>query len=363
MNFRLFLFNVLPYISIFSIGVLVFIALPIELIKIHTIYETGLILYSFYLGVFLTPFLFYKLKISNFITKIFLLLLIFSMFLLISNINNVDISIFALFLIGLSKNVVITFFDSKLINGNYKLYRGLGSVGFVLLTFAFGKGILSLSDIGIFLIMLYIISFISLFYIYQQECVKEQKINNFSTRNVFKHKYLWGSVLFHRISLGIFFSFGAMRIIDYLAYSEYEFSIMWIVAVILEILVLIFFKQLLSVRNFILLSFLITSIRFLLIYIFAEYFYVLVFSQALHTFTFAIFHLNILKLINDTFKERTPINIKVYNAVAEGLGLLLGTVIGIYIANNEHFFLILAMLPIIGFILFSMSLNKEGLKV
>lgn len=358
---KLFLMNALPYISIFSLTALIFVGLPLELAKHYTIFETGLTLASFYFGTIITPFLFYKLTISSITTRITLIVnitAVSAMFISLNIIDGVYLTMLSLFLLGVGKNIVLTFYDSDLITKNYKLYRGIGSIAFVATTLSIGLGYISLGIIGILLSTIFLMNYFALFYMRKEDTIILSR-NVFSIKNMLEYKIFWLSILSHRIGMGVFLSFAGIFVVHKLGYSELEFSYMWILAASLEAIVLLFYIKVLSIKSFIYFSLFATFIRFQLIFLFPEYYGVLLLSQALHMFSYATYHLNILKTINLTFKERTPINIKIYNAISEGMALIFGSVIGIYLNNSSYFFLVLSIFTVISLILLNIAFKKE----
>jgi len=360
-----FFFNVFPYISIFSLTALVFIGLPLEFSKHYSIFETGAILSSFYLGTMTTPFLFYRVMIGYITTRISIIMNITAVSILFISLyinNGLYLSMISLFLLGVGKNVVLTYYDSKIVGNNYHLYRAVGSVAFVATALGIGLDYIDLNTIGIIITLVFFINYFSILYMKNEDGIIAER-NFFSIKDIIKNKFFWLSIFFHRIGMGIFLSFAGIFLVYTLNYSELDFSYMWILAASLEGLVLFFYIQFLSPKDYILISISLTVVRFILIYLFPEYYIVLLFSQSLHIFSYAIYHVNILKIINQTFKERTPINIKTYHSISEGLSLFIGTIIGVYISDKEYFFLILSIFTIISLILFLISLNKENMSV
>jgi len=272
------------------------------------------------------------------------------------------LSMFSLFLLGIGKNVILTYYDSKVIGINYNLYRGIGSVAFALTALGVGMGYIYLNTLGIILSIIFFINYFSIVYMKDDNMIIASR-NFFSLKNMLNSKFFWLSIFFHRIGMGIFLSFAGIFIVYTLKYTELQFSYMWIWAVILEGTVLFFYKKIFSIQTFISIALIATVIRFLLIYLFPEYFFVFIMSQSLHAFSYAVYHLNILETINITFKERTPINIKIYHSISEGLSLFLGSLIGIYIYNSENFFLILSSFSFISLILFWISVKKKEITV
>lgn len=353
----------LPYLSIFSLTALVFVGLPLEFAKHYSIFQTGMVLASFYIGTMIAPLLFYRLLINSVTTRLSLIMnitAVSSLFISLYIVQDFYLSMVSLFLLGIGKNIVLTFYDSKVINRKYHLYRGIGSIGFVATALNIGLGYISLTSFGIILASLFLIIYLSLFFIKEDNEMVISR-NLFSMKNIFEYKYFWSSILFHRIGMGLFISFSGIFVVHTLGYTELDFSVMWILAASLEMVVLLLFVELMSVKNYIYISLFATIVRFLLIFLFPEYYFVLLISQSLHIFSYAIYHVNILKVINRTFKERTPINLKVYHSISEGLALVIGSFIGIYINDLNYFFLILSLFTIVSILFFKASLEQEGI--
>jgi len=358
-----FLKNVLPYLSVFALTALIFVGMPLEFVKHYSIFQTGLLLASFYVGTMVAPFLFYRLLISSVVTKLTLIVSVTSISTLFISLylnNGFYLSMLSLIVLGIGKNIILTYYDSNVIDKKYHLYRGAGSVAFVITALLVGWHYVSLNVIGLILAFLFLMNYFQISFI--REKLEDTIIlsrNIFSLKEVMKHKIFWLSILFHRIGMGIFISFAGIFVVKYLHYSELDFSIMWIVAATLEGIVLLFYFQFLPIATMIRISLFATIIRFLLIFAFPEYFFVLLISQGLHVFSYAIYHVNILKTINLTFREQTPINLKIYNSISEGLALVIGSFIGVFISYNHYFFFILSIFTFISFILFQIALNKK----
>jgi len=360
-----FFLNSLPYISIFSLTALVFVGLPLEFVKHYTVVETGMILSSFYVGIMLAPFLFYRVVIGYITTRISIIMNITALTTLFISLyleHGLFLSMFSLFLLGIGKNVILTYYDSKVIDKNYNRYRAIGSVAFVLTALGVGLKYIELNTLGIILAIIFFMNYFSIVYVKGENLIITSR-NFFSLTNLNEAKFFWLSIFFHRIGMGIFLSFAGIFIVYTLGYTEFDFSLMWGFAATLEGLVLAFYVKILSINTFITLSLIATMIRFLLIYLFPELYFILFVSQSLHVFSYAIYHLNILETINITFKERTPINIKIYHSISEGLSLFLGSLIGVYISHSQNFFLILSVFSLFSLILFKISISKKEINV
>ena len=360
-----FFLNTFSYISIFSLTALIFVGLPLEFVKTYSVIETGIILSSFYVGTMISPFFFYRVIIGYTTTRIAIIMNITALSTLFISMdlkNGLYLSMVSLFLLGIGKNVILTYYDSKVISTNYNLYRGVGSIAFVLTALGVGLHYIHISLLGIIISVIFFINYFTTVYSKGENLIIASR-NFFSIDIIKESKYFWSSIFFHRMGMGVFLSFAGIFIVYHLGYTELDFSILWIFAATLEGICLFFYRKIVSINTFITVALIATVIRFLLIYLYPEYFPVLMISQALHMFSYAIYHLNILEIINTTFKEKTPINIKIYHSISEGLSLFLGSLLGIMISNDNDFFLILSCFSLISLILFKLSIYKKEITI
>jgi len=326
--------------------------------------EIGIILGLSYIGVFLSPLLFLKLKFN--IKNIQIAFILFGLihFLMVYEVYNVYYMILILFLYGGIRNTIQTYIDSqtsKTFKEKYGIIRGMGSVGFLLTTFFVGLyySNLLLEYFVYFITISSIIIGLTMGMKYKNIEFKEEA---FDFSIITDNKLYWTFILVYHISLGVLFSFLSIYLIDR-SYEMSQLGNIWNISVLSEIIMLFTFVLIankLSINNFIILAIIMTIIRFLLLYIYPENYVIALGAQVLHLFTFPIFHINTMKTIERLFPNNMKMGLKSYFAIGYGLSLAIGSFLGSYI-YGDNLFLYVTGITLISLVLWFIF-NKVQLK-
>lgn len=129
---------------------------------------------------------------------------------------------------------------------------------------------------------------------------------------------------------GVYYTFYSIYLVD-LGYSKSAVGWLWSVGVLCEVMVFLWMPKLVAatgLRNILLASFLLASLRFVLIGFGAQWLAVVVFAQMLHAASFGSYHAASVAVIHRFFRGRH--NAKgqaIYTSVSFGLG---GTIGGLW---------------------------------
>ena len=129
---------------------------------------------------------------------------------------------------------------------------------------------------------------------------------------------------------GVYYTFFSIYMVD-LGYSKTMVGTLWSIGVVCEILVFLWMQRLVvmfGLRNILLVSFLLATLRFLLIGFCAQWLPIALFAQMLHAATFGSYHAASVAVIHKIFHGRNNARGQaIYTSVTFGLG---GTVGGLW---------------------------------
>jgi PPP family 3-phenylpropionic acid transporter len=164
---------------------------------------------------------------------------------------------------------------------------------------------------------------------------------------------------------GVYYTFYSIYLVDH-GYSKGAIGWLWSVGVLCEVLVFLWMPRLVAsvgLRNILLVSFLLATLRFFLIGFGAQWLAVIVFAQMLHAASFGSFHAASVAVIHQFFRGRH--NAKgqaIYTSVSFGLG---GTIGGLWSgwlwepAGPEITFAVSSIATLIAFFLLFWRLRLE----
>jgi PPP family 3-phenylpropionic acid transporter len=187
----------------------------------------------------------------------------------------------------------------------------------------------------------------ALYFLEDKSIKKEAKPIDFK-----KEWKFWAGVVFLQISFGGFYNFFTIYNIEHGIKKEL-IGWLWAIGVSAEIIVFIIghkFLKKLSPIKWIKISILLTSIRWLMLYLFAGNFYLIALSQIIHAFSFAIFHTSALLYISSKYQNKTLAQ-QFYAGIGYGLAAFLGSIISGYLYGDK-LFLYESIIAAIGFLVF-----------
>ncbi len=164
---------------------------------------------------------------------------------------------------------------------------------------------------------------------------------------------------------GVYYTFYSIYLVDH-GYSKGAIGWLWSVGVLCEILVFLWMPRLVTafgLRNILLTSFMLATVRFLLIGFGAQWLGIIVLAQMLHAATFGSYHAASVAVIHQFFRGRH--NAKgqaIYTSVSFGLG---GTIGGLWSgwlwepAGAEITFAVSSISTLIAFLMLFWRLKLE----
>ena len=293
---------------------------------------------------FLTPFIYLKKPLTKKDYLLGLIISSLSAFLLLT--HNFYLILLSFFLIGASFAVVFPYIEAiaiEKLKEKYGQSRVFGSIGFMLFGIIFSY--ISGNLIYLFIILMILTNLIALYFL-EDRTIKK----SYSPINLMKEWKFWAGVILLQISFGGFYNFFTIYNIQHGIKEEY-IGWLWAIGVIAEILVFIIghrFLKKLKPKKWIKISILLTSIRWLMVYLFAGNLILIALSQIIHAFSFAIFHTSALLYLSKKYENKTLAQ-QFYAGIGYGFAAFLGSVIsGILFSDN--LFLYESIIALLGFL-------------
>jgi len=306
---------------------------------------------------FLLPFIFkHFLKLTPKVYLVSLISTFISTILLIFSVENFYLYLLASLLFGASMGISLPFIEAlaldKLSKNEYGKVRLWGSVGFIAIALLLGK-ILSSNYEALY--YLSVTSFFTLIFGFlvlkqsQQNKILSQDEDN---KNFSLSKYwaFWSSVFLMQLAFGGYYNFFTIYETSHGVSLELT-SWMWTFGVICEIFMLFFQghllqKNLLKIIEF---SILVTSFRWLLLYLYPNDIFITFASQSLHAVSFALYHSATITYVFYLYKQK-----KLAQQFVLGIGFGLGGSLGSLLAGKiygDNLFLIESIITLGAFIM------------
>jgi PPP family 3-phenylpropionic acid transporter len=212
---------------------------------------------------------------------------------------------------------------------DYGKTRMWGTLSFILVAAGYGKFLETVSAAWIlygFIFLLLILIFVSFF---MPEGHLEVKWSHGPLREIASNRNVWiflFCALLHNLSQGTFVGFYSIYLAG-LGYSDSWIGAQWAIAAASEISIFWFASRILlrfRYRTLFTLCMLAAALRWLLMGITVSYGWLTLY-QCLHAFTFGVFHIISMKLIQHFFPEGyRSIGQALYTSIGPGLGTVLG---------------------------------------
>ena len=347
-----------------SIGVYI-IFLPKILQNIgYNSHEIGILFAIAPLIRFLTPFVFLKhIKLTKNFFHISLISTFVSALLLYWSIFSFQLLFINLFFLGFFWGLLLPYSESISLNhikdryGNSRLW---GSIGFMLTGIVLGK-FLEDYKIGLFAYIA-LVFFTTLFgYIISQkdekissiEQILDQKVEKFK---ISKLKWFWISSALFQFSFAPFYNFFTIYETSF-GHSLELISYMWAFGVICEVLMFRIQRPLFQfdLINLMAISIILTSFRWLLLFLYPHSLEITFFAQSLHAFSFALHHSVAIIYISKIYSDQKLAS-QFYYGLSWGLGGLLGSIFSGYF-YGEYIFLYSAIFATLS--VFMLKLQKN----
>lgn len=360
-NFKMFIMLSCYYFLFFAIIGNYVIVFPKYLTNIgFETWEVGVIFASMPIARFLFPFIYFKRTMAKRDYYISILISTLSPLLLLS--HNIYLIILSLFLIGGGFSIAFPYIEAiaiEKLGDYYGKSRLFGSIGFIVVGIGFSY--INFNPVFVFIGLISILGLCGLYFANDTTIT----FNNESL-DLIKYWWFWAMLILVEISFGGYYDFFTIYNLKYGISKEYMGWI-WIIGSLAEIFIFMFQYKFISTfppMSWVKLSVLITSLRWLLLYIFPGNLEVVILVQVLQAISFAIFHTANLIFINLIYKNKTLAQ-QFYAGIAYGLAEFAGSVIAGALFNR-HLFLfesIFAMAGLIILVYGSSKLTKVKAKI
>ena len=314
--------------------------------KFFTPTQIGIIFAMMPIARFLTPFIFLKKPLTQKDYILSIIIAVISSFMVLS--HNFYIILIAFFLLGASFAVLFPYIEAiaiEKLSTKYGKARVMGSIGFMLYGIVFSY--IKTNHLLNFIILMVLTAFSAL-YFKEDKTIKKRSSGK---TNFLKDYKFWLAVIFLQISFGGFYNFFTIYLINHGIDKEYV-GWLWGIGVTAEIVVFLIghrFLHRLKPLKWIKISILLTSIRWLMLYLFANSLLLISASQLIHAFSFAIFHTSALLYISKKYQNKTLAQ-QFYAGIGYGLAAFLGSIISGFL-YGENLFLYESLIALLGFLI------------
>ncbi|NQY53952.1 MAG: MFS transporter [Campylobacteraceae bacterium] len=310
---------------------------------------------------FLTPFIFLKhIKLNANVFKLALLASLISSSLFYLTIDNFYAFMINNSILGVSLSLILPYMEiialKDLGKNNYGKARLFGSIGFMLVALVLARYLSNpYMALHFYLIANIFTVIISLSLLKHDVSHKEK--NTKTKFSFIKYWQFWLSLFFMQMSFSAFYNFFTIYESENMISLE-TISYMWSFAVLMEIFMLYFQAPLLkkNLKNIILFCISLTVIRWLLLFFFASNEMIVYFSQALHAFSFALYHSCVIMFLYTLYENKKLAQQFMYG-VAYGLGGFIGGIVSGYL-YGEFLFLYSSIFALCS-LYFMLQVKKE----
>ncbi len=304
---------------------------------------------------FLLPFIFkHYIKLTNKIYIYALYLTFISSFIFIFSIHNFTAYFITNLFFGASMGVTLPFVETiSLQQLSKKLYgkiRMWGSVGFIVVALSLWK-IDPSPILTLYILMLTTFATLITGYFILEYDTKnsENQQNNEADFSLIKYWAFWVSIFLMQVAFGGFYTFFSLYETDH-GFGDY-FPLLWVFAVVCEIIMLYFQGPLLQ-RNLLTIlkiATLFTVIRWLLLYLYPDSLSITFFSQSFHAVSFALYHTSAITYVFSLYSQKRLAQ-QFFLGISFGLGGSVGSFIGGYF-YGEYLFLFESIITLGAFIM------------
>ncbi len=318
---------------------------------------------------FLSPFLFVKyIRLTKNVFVFALILSIVSALMVYPTIDYFWSLLVVALIFGFGISLVLPYVEvialKHIAHDRYGKVRLYGSVGFIIVSLVLVEYIQNPYNAIHFLIftvvMIAVFGLGLLFWVENESRDPGESMQGLSV--FFKHKYLWISLFLMQLAFMPFYSFFFIHETAHGLSSQMTIYL-WSFGVICEIVMLNFQGPLLrkfSLINLMMLSLLLTVFRWLVIFMFPENVTLLAISQAIHAFSFGLYHSVSIRYLYTLYTNKSLAQ-QFFMGFGYGLGGLLGTLIsGVwYEYSSDTIFLFAAAITLLAWYLMRMHKYKE----
>jgi len=356
------------YLFYFALVGVYVIFLPKALIQLHyTPTEVGIIYSAAPFMRFLLPFIFkYFIKLNITIYHSSLILSFISSLIFLYTIDSFYLFFISNLLFGASMGISLPYIEtialSQVHKSKYGKIRLWGSIGFMAIALYLGKILDTPYDTLYYLLSMALLTMILGMIVVRYDTNKVEKNTN-KTENFSLSKYwlFWVSVFLMQVGFAGFYNFFTIYETQHSISLEMT-SWMWSFGVIAEIIMLYFQGPLLqkNLLTIIKISIIITSFRWLILYLYPDSIILTFFAQSLHAFSFALYHTASINYVFTIYQEKKLAQ-QFFLGIAFGLGGSVGALLAgkIY---GDNMFLIESIITLIAFIFLHLHQYRKAKK-
>ncbi|QKF60244.1 MFS transporter [Aliarcobacter lanthieri] len=320
----------------------------------YSTFDIGIILAVAPLMKFAMPFLFLKhISLNKYMFKKALFLTVLAVALFYITINHFYIFMLNNAFLAACLSLILPYLEVTTVTvlgkDKYGKARLFGSIGFMIIALVLAKVLTTP-----FVALHYYLGVVILTVIFALLLLKndlEEKISPISDEifSFMKHFAFWASIFFMQVSFGSFYNFFTIYELDH-GLSLETISYLWSFGVICEIIMLYYQAPILKNNLLSIIKFCIgiTAFRWLLLYLYPQSIEVVFFTQAIHAFSFALFHSSVVIYLYSLYDNK-----KLAQQFMFGVGYGLGGFIGALIAGatyGEYLFLFSTIFAFIAYI-------------
>jgi PPP family 3-phenylpropionic acid transporter len=326
----------------------------------YSAFEIGVVLSIPPLMRFLTPFFFLKhLKLDTKTLRVTLIMMVASLPLLYMSIENfyrfAISNIFFGFAFGLVLPYIETYSLEVLQKERYGRARLFGSIGFTLVALVLAKIFDNQTGLNFIAVSVIATSLIAFFISLDRSHFHQNRSEEDRSFDIKKALYLWISIFLMQVGFGAFYSFFTIYENAH-GVSLEDVSYLWSFGVFCEI-VLFYFQEYIikyDLLKLIKFSIFVTSVRWLILYLYPSSLFFVYISQSFHAFSFALYHTATLSLLYKIYKDK-KLAAQFYYGFGYGLGGFAGSLVAGYF-YGEYLFLSAAIITALA--LFSLYLLR-----
>ena len=304
---------------------------------------------------FITPFFFLKIfALTTTVLHLALAAMFSTVFLFYLTIDNFALFALTNILYGISSGLVLPYIETYALEvlkkENYGKARLYGSIGFVLVALVLAR---LLNDNAMGLHFIAVTIFLSVVFAWIISTDHRHFSNKPATQNekflLSKATALWISIFLMQVSFGAFYSFFTIYESDH-GLSLEIISYLWTFGVLCEIVLFYYQAKFLHFPLLQLIRFTVfmTSLRWLLLFLFPDSLWIIFVSQSFHALSFALYHTATLSYLSALYHDR-KLAAQFYYGIGFGLGGFFGSLLAGYV-YGEYLFAVSALIALLAFV-------------
>jgi len=303
---------------------------------------------------FVTPFLFLKyIKLNKQLFKIVLVVSILSSICFYLTIYNFYAFVLNNIVLAVCLSVVLPYVETialrKIGKTRYGRSRLFGSIGFMLVALILAKNLTTPFIALHFYLMAIVITVMFSFMLLKYDETKHINCNINKNFSIFKYWAFWLSLFLMQVSFGGFYNFFTIYETSHNISLETT-SYLWAFGVICEIIMFywqsnILKYNLISIINF---SIIMTTIRWLLLYLFPDNLIIVFISQSFHAFSFGLYHSAVIIYLYTLYSNKQLAQQFMFG-ISYGLGGFIGALIAGFV-YGKYLFLYSAFISALAFL-------------